>query len=164
MTTATANPPKCPINIEDIPEHVKAALVPFVGFGLKTTLHYSLNDSRPSDKMKKGLDEAVEMGIISVEPFNQFGGLVYKPILDCSPLRLWVNSNLERLGEGGDLCTPQHQPFKDEDEKVDWMSPWGQGCYAKEVQGKKPSDNPYEAGTEEHKQWASGYRAAARAK
>lgn len=43
-------------------------------------LTFRMKASRPTDRTRKALDELVGAGLISVEPFNQFGGLVYRPL------------------------------------------------------------------------------------
>lgn len=67
-------------------------------FGLmrpgKGELTFSLGQSRPSDQAQAGLDELVAAGIISVEAFNRYGGLVYRPMIDCHWALRWLKANI----------------------------------------------------------------------
>lgn len=58
-----------------------------VWFGLMTPkkgkVTLQLVESRPAPRTQSALDELVEKGVISVEPYNKFGGLVYRPLIDC---------------------------------------------------------------------------------
>jgi len=42
-----------------------------------------LNSVRPTDRALAALAELVERRVISVEAFNRYGGLVYRPLIDC---------------------------------------------------------------------------------
>jgi len=50
----------------------------------KGGLTFQLQESAPSDRAQDALDELVRSKIISVEPFNRYGGLVYRPLINCS--------------------------------------------------------------------------------
>lgn len=49
----------------------------------KGDLTFQLRTARPSDRALAALAELVGAGIVSVEPFNRYGGLVYRPLVDC---------------------------------------------------------------------------------
>lgn len=57
-------------------------------FGMMTPgkgdLTFELRTVRPSNRALDALAELVGAGIVSVEPFNRYGGLVYRPLVDCS--------------------------------------------------------------------------------
>lgn len=56
-------------------------------FGLMTAgkgeLTFGLQSVRPTERAMAALAELVEHGVVSVEKFNRFGGLVYTPLTDC---------------------------------------------------------------------------------
>lgn len=58
-----------------------------VGGQSDLTLH--LRESRPAPRTQAALDELVDRGAISVEPFNRYGGIVYRPLVDCFDALLW---------------------------------------------------------------------------
>lgn len=58
------------------------------------TLH--LIENKPAPRTQDALDELVGKGVLSVEPFNEFGGLVYKPLVDCHDAFKWFMENAER--------------------------------------------------------------------
>lgn len=51
------------------------------GLDTKVTLH--LVENRPTARTQAVLDELVSAGVITVEPFNRFGGLVYQGTERC---------------------------------------------------------------------------------
>ena len=61
----------------------------------KGELTFQLREGRPSDEAQQGLDELVRAGIISVEPFNEFGGIVYRPLAPCNWAFKWLSRNLK---------------------------------------------------------------------
>lgn len=52
--------------------------------------------SRITERGRAALDELVQAGVCSVEPFNRFGGLVYRPLVDCKPFARWMMANTEK--------------------------------------------------------------------
>ncbi len=48
---------------------------------------FKMVESRPSDRTQAALDELVAAGLISCEPFNRFGGVVYKPLGSFKPAK-----------------------------------------------------------------------------
>ncbi len=67
----------------------------------KGQLTFHMIECRPTARAQAGLDELVEAGLISVEPFNQYGGFVYKPIWNFEPLgEKWMRKVL--AGNAGD--------------------------------------------------------------
>ena len=63
-----------------------------------TTMTFHMIDARPSDRYQAALDELVENKMLMREPFNQFGGLVYKkvPDVDYSPYLKWFWENPDK--------------------------------------------------------------------
>lgn len=49
----------------------------------KGDLTFQLQTARPSDRALDALAELVTGGFVSVEAFNRYGGLVYRPLVDC---------------------------------------------------------------------------------
>jgi hypothetical protein len=49
----------------------------------KGTLTFELQTGRPTDRALDALSELVGAGVVSVEAFNEYGGLVYQPLIDC---------------------------------------------------------------------------------
>ena len=47
----------------------------------KGQVTFKMNESRPSKRTQDALDELVEAGMVSVEPFNHYGGFVYTPLV-----------------------------------------------------------------------------------
>lgn len=64
-----------------------------VWFGMmrpgKGSVTHHLRELKPTDRTQAALDELVAKGVISVEPFNRFGGLVYRPLMDCHAAFAW---------------------------------------------------------------------------
>lgn len=58
------------------------------------TLH--LRELKPAPRTQAALDELVNRGAISCEPFNRFGGLVYKPLVNCRAAFRWFMENAEK--------------------------------------------------------------------
>lgn len=58
------------------------------------TLH--MVENVPAPRTEAALAELVERGVVSVAPFNRFGGLVYKPLIDCHPAFRWFMENAKR--------------------------------------------------------------------
>ncbi len=63
-----------------------------------TTMTFQMIDARPSDRYQAALDELVENKMLMWEPFNQFGGLVYKkvPDVDYAPYLKWFWENPDK--------------------------------------------------------------------
>lgn len=61
----------------------------------KGDLTFHLHEARPSDDAQRGLNELVAAGAISVQPYNDLGGLTYRPLVDMRRQLGWivVNSN-----------------------------------------------------------------------
>ncbi len=61
-----------------------AKMVAGAWFGLmdpgKGQLTFSLAELRPTDRALDALSELVAAHLLSVEPFNRYGGLVYRPL------------------------------------------------------------------------------------
>lgn len=61
---------------------------------------------KPSLRTQAALDELVERGAISVAPFNRFGGLVYKPLVDCWSAFTWFATEADRDAVNFQLMVP----------------------------------------------------------
>ena len=60
----------------------------------KGDLTFNLREGRPSDEAIDALGKLVRAKVISVEAFNRYGGLVYRPLVDCRPAMLWLHRNI----------------------------------------------------------------------
>lgn len=74
-------------------DDARAVLGAWFGFGGKTKLELMLRENKPAPRTQAALDELVAAGALSVEPFNQFGGLVYRPLIDTLPYFSWLGEN-----------------------------------------------------------------------
>ena len=59
----------------------------------KGELTFELQGRKPAAWAQKGLNELVREGFVSVEPFNKYGGLVYRPMVDCHWAFRWFARN-----------------------------------------------------------------------
>lgn len=59
----------------------------------KGELTFELGQAKPSPQAQEGLDELVRARIIHVEPFNEYGGLVYRALVDCHWAFVWLMKN-----------------------------------------------------------------------
>lgn len=75
-----------------------------VGGESALTLH--LIENKPAPRTQAALDELVAKGVVSVSPFNRFGGLVFKPLVDCFSAFQWLMTNSEREGVNFQLMVP----------------------------------------------------------
>jgi hypothetical protein len=83
------------IDLEKLSDTAKA--VAGAWFGMmspgKGDLTFELREGRPTDEALDALSELVRAGVASVAPFNQYGGLVYRPLVDCRPAFKWLLAN-----------------------------------------------------------------------
>ena len=134
------------------------------GMGRRSTLTLQLRQSRPTERTKAALDELVAKGVASVAPFNDLGGLVYSPLVDCAPAFLWMAGLRD---DGAHIAMLRgwtlYEPI-DEEQAYELTSPFGQGVWDKERRGRKLKDNPYDAAVDpaEHAEWRRGHRAGGR--
>lgn len=56
-------------------------------------LTFALVQNKPTARAQAALAELVAAGVISVEQFNRFGGLVYRPLFDCRTALYWLGRN-----------------------------------------------------------------------
>lgn len=82
------------------PLSVRAKALAGVWFGLMdvernsgVTLHLSV--LKPTAQTQAALDELLAAGVISVEPFNRYGGVVYRPLVNCRPAWKWLGENID---------------------------------------------------------------------
>lgn len=68
------------------------------------TLH--LRELKPAPRTQAALDELVNWGAISCEPFNRYGGLVYKPLVDCFDAFVWFMENAKKPDVNFRLMVP----------------------------------------------------------
>lgn len=78
------------------------------------TLH--LRESQPAAETRAALDELVERGVISKTPLNQYGGEVYRPLVDCWPAFEWVTKNSKRP----ELSFRLMEPISQDNRKDGW--------------------------------------------
>lgn len=48
----------------------------------KGELTFRLVERKPSDRSQAALDELVAAGVVSSEPFNEYGGVTYRPLVE----------------------------------------------------------------------------------
>ncbi len=51
------------------------------------TLTFKMIDSAPSPRSQRALDELVMAGVVSAQPFNSQGGVVYTPLIEFPRIR-----------------------------------------------------------------------------
>lgn len=54
-------------------------------------LTLQLGQLKPADKVQAALDEMVRARFLSVEPLNEYGGLVYRPLVDMHHTLKWLH-------------------------------------------------------------------------
>ena len=74
--------------------------------GGESKLTLQLVEHVPAPRTEAALAELVSKGVVSVEPFNRFGGLVYKPLIDCHPAFVWFMKNAKREDINFQLMVP----------------------------------------------------------
>jgi hypothetical protein len=78
-----------PHSLTDLIERLSsdAKCVAGAWFGMMTPgkgdLTFQLQTTRPTDRALDALAELVAGGFVSVEALNRYGGLVYRPLVDC---------------------------------------------------------------------------------
>lgn len=80
---------------ESLSKEARAVLGAWFGMGGDTTLTLRLQQSRPTEKAQAALDELVAAGILAHEPFNQFGGIVYRPTRETRPYLKWLHEHVD---------------------------------------------------------------------
>lgn len=83
------------INLEPLSKRARCIAGLWFGMGMKTSVTHHLRESQPSLETRMALTELMEAGVISEEPFNRYGGLVYKPLVNCRPAWMWLHENIE---------------------------------------------------------------------
>jgi hypothetical protein len=86
------------INLEPLSKRARA--LAGVWFGMMrpdscSGVTMNLRELKPTEITQAAIDELLAAGIISKEPFNEYGGIVYKPLVDCWPAFIWMGANLE---------------------------------------------------------------------
>lgn len=159
-----------PIPMDALSFDAKVLAGAWFGLGMRTSVTLQLRESRPAARTQKAIDELVDGGVVSAEPFNDFGGLVFKPLMDCRDASRWLHGILGTPGGGADPEQTErakwtlHEPI-DDDQAYELMTPYGKGVWDKERRGRKPKDNPFnkETAPDDHARWRKGHRAGARA-
>jgi hypothetical protein len=94
---------------ESLSFDAKCVLGAWFGMGGKTVVTLHLREAKPSPRARAGLDELVKKGVLSKEPFNQFGGEVYKPIIEgVSSYMKWLWDNKDDPRASFPLMQPIH--------------------------------------------------------
>jgi hypothetical protein len=65
----------------------------------QSTVTFHLQKSKPTPRTETALAELVGKAVLSVEPLNEFGGLVYRPLVNCHDAFLWFMKNAEKRPE-----------------------------------------------------------------
>lgn len=136
------------------------------GMGMKTSVTLMQRESHATARTQAAFDELVERGVVAVEPYNEFGGLVYRPLVDCGEAFRWLHAIImdESRPELKTQASWQLYEPIDENQAYDLMTPFGKGVWDKERRGLKPKDNPYDATTQadDHARWRKGHRCGGR--
>lgn len=83
--------------LSDDAKTVAACLFPTIA----STATFHLREHRPTERTQAALDEMVAAGLVSCEPFNRFGGKVYKPLVEFSDAKRWVTAKFLRNDMAG---------------------------------------------------------------
>jgi hypothetical protein len=97
------------LNMDGLSDDAKAIAGCWFGkmkVGGESALTLMLRELKPAPRTQAALDELVNRGAISVEPFNRFGGLVYKPLVDCHDAFVWFMKNAKRPDVNFRLMVP----------------------------------------------------------
>ncbi len=154
---------KTPIPMEDLSFDAKVLAGSWFGLGMRSTVTLHLMESQPTARTQAAIDELVSKGVIAVEPFNELGGLVHRPLVDCGEAALWLRRLVMEEGRSSEADWPLYEAI-DEQGAYERMSPFGKGVWAGEKHGAKPRDNPFAKDTdpESHARWEKGRRTATR--
>lgn len=77
-------------SFSELSDDAKTVAGAWFGMGYKTVLNLHLRESRPTPRCQAALDELVAKKVLAVGPFNKFGGVTYKPLLDTRPMMTWL--------------------------------------------------------------------------
>jgi hypothetical protein len=91
--------------LSDVAKAVAGSLFGMISPG-KGDVTFGLRESRPSDETQAGLDELVRAGAVTVEAFNEFGGLVYRPVVRCDAAYQWLGRNLKNPAAKFSITAP----------------------------------------------------------
>lgn len=76
----------------------------------KGDLTFQLQSVKPSERAQNALDELVWEGLVNVEPFNDYGGLVYTPLVRFDVAMRWLGTQIDNPA----IKFPLVEPVKDE--------------------------------------------------
>jgi hypothetical protein len=76
----------------------------------KGELTFQLQQGKPSERAQAALDELVTKDLISVEAFNRYGGLVYRPLVRFDAAFKWLGEQVDNP----DIKFPLIETVKDE--------------------------------------------------
>jgi len=152
------------IDLDELSFDARILAAAWFGMGMKTSVTLHLRESRPAPRTRAAMDELVAKKVISVEPYNEFGGLVCRPLMDCRNASRWLHGALDDEKTAALAKWSISEPI-DEDQAYELMTPYGQGVWDKERRGKTLRENRYDAAVSptEHERWRKGHRAGARA-
>lgn len=106
----------CIENFAELSDDAKTVCGVWFGMGYKSVLNLHLRESQPTPRCKIALDELVSKKVLAVGPFNQFGGLTYKPLIDTRPLLAWLIKREDKLGNFA-LMEPRNKGASLQDSK-----------------------------------------------
>lgn len=151
------------IPMDDLSFDAKVLAGAWFGMGMKTTVTLHLVESQPTKRTQDAIDELVSKGVMGVEPFNDLGGLVHRPLVDCSEAFRWLRGVVEDETMSAEAKWPLYEAI-DERGAYERMTPYGKGVWDGERKGAKPRDNPYDrvSAPERHACWEKGRRNATR--
>ncbi len=64
-------------------------------------LTFGMRKSRPTLRLQAALDELVAAKVLSVVPFNSYGGVVYRALVDCASHGKWLMSGAGKKAAKG---------------------------------------------------------------
>lgn len=151
------------IDLDGLGFDAKVLAAAWFGLGMKSTVTLQLRESRPAPRTQAAIDELVAAGVAAMEPFNEFGGRVYRPLVDCGAAFRWMSGIIDDEKTAALARWTLYERI-DEDQAYGLMTPFGQGVWDKEKRGRKPRGNPHDAqeAPVDHAQWRKGHRMGAK--
>lgn len=82
---------------------------------IASSVTFHFRSHRPTQRTQAALEELVDKGLATAEPFNRFGSMIYKPTSDFSYLAAWA---WNRTISGADRGFMLWEPVKAADEQL----------------------------------------------
>lgn len=97
--------------MDDLSFDAKVLAGAWFGMGMKTTITLHLVESQPTARTQAAIDELTSKGVMGVEPFNDLGGLVYRPLVDCSEASRWLRGIVMDESRSDQAKWPLYEPI-----------------------------------------------------